>query len=130
MQLDHLTPGAAFRGTLPNAAVTVVSVERNGTDALTRTYRDSVGRVAEEILYRHVEQLPHQITAVYEAMLPLQPLRFLLADDLSAGKTIMAGLLIKDLIAQSDLKRCAPRSNQRPRVRALNHAAALLRPTA
>ena len=39
-----------------------------------------------------VEPLPHQITAVYEAMLPRQPLRFLLADDPGAGKTIMAGL--------------------------------------
>jgi hypothetical protein len=38
-----------------------------------------------------VEPLPHQITAVYEAMLPRQPLRFLLADDPGAGKTIMAG---------------------------------------
>jgi len=46
-----------------------------------------------------VEPLPHQITAVYEAMLPRQPLRFLLADDPGAGKTIMAGLLIKELIA-------------------------------
>jgi len=33
--------------------------------------------------------LPHQITAVYEEMLPRQPLRFLLADDPGAGKTIM-----------------------------------------
>ena len=37
-----------------------------------------------------VEPLPHQITAVYEAMLPRSPLRFLLADDPGAGKTIMA----------------------------------------
>ena len=53
-----------------------------------------------------VDPLPHQITAVYEAMLPRQPLRFLLADDPGAGKTIMAGLLIKELIARGDLKRC------------------------
>ncbi len=53
-----------------------------------------------------VEPLPHQITAVYEAMLPRQPLRFLLADDPGAGKTIMAGLLIKELIARGDLQRC------------------------
>ena len=33
-----------------------------------------------------VEPLPHQVTAVYEAMLPRQPLRFLLADDPGAGK--------------------------------------------
>jgi superfamily II DNA or RNA helicase len=53
-----------------------------------------------------VDPLPHQITAVYEEMLPRQPLRFLLADDPGAGKTIMAGLLIKELIARGDLRRC------------------------
>jgi SNF2 family DNA or RNA helicase len=53
-----------------------------------------------------VDPLPHQITAVYESMLPRQPLRFLLADDPGAGKTIMAGLLIKELIARGDLQRC------------------------
>ncbi|MEX1027219.1 MAG: helicase-related protein [Candidatus Paceibacterota bacterium] len=53
-----------------------------------------------------VEPLPHQITAVYDEMLTRQPLRFLLADDPGAGKTIMAGLLIKELIVRGDLKRC------------------------
>ncbi|MCD6308052.1 MAG: DEAD/DEAH box helicase, partial [Candidatus Latescibacteria bacterium] len=53
-----------------------------------------------------VEPLPHQITAVYEDMIPRQPLRFLLADDPGAGKTIMTGLLIKELIARGDLRRC------------------------
>src|SRR5262249_60779418 len=53
-----------------------------------------------------VDPLPHQITAVYDEMLPRQPLRFLLADDPGAGKTIMTGLLIKELIARGDLKRC------------------------
>lgn len=54
----------------------------------------------------NLEPLPHQITAVYEEMLPRQPLRFLLADDPGAGKTIMAGLLIKELIVRGDLHRC------------------------
>lgn len=53
-----------------------------------------------------VDPLPHQISAVYAEMLPRQPLRFLLADDPGAGKTIMAGLLMKELIARSDLERC------------------------
>ena len=53
-----------------------------------------------------LDPLPHQITAVYEAMLPRQPLRFLLADDPGSGKTIMAGLLIKELIVRGDLQRC------------------------
>ncbi|MCK6484524.1 MAG: SNF2-related protein [Phycisphaerae bacterium] len=53
-----------------------------------------------------VEPLPHQITAVYGEMLSRQPLRYLLADDPGAGKTIMTGLLIKELIARGDLQRC------------------------
>ncbi|QDK44631.1 RNA helicase [Bdellovibrio sp. ZAP7] len=53
-----------------------------------------------------VRPLPHQISAVYESMLPRQPLRFLLADDPGAGKTVMAGLLIKELLARGDLQRC------------------------
>src|ERR1700738_3569015 len=50
--------------------------------------------------------LPHQIMAGCEAMLPRQPLRFLLADDPGAGKTIMAGLFMRELIARGDLHRC------------------------
>lgn len=53
----------------------------------------------------NVEPLPHQISAVYEAMLPKQPLRFVLADDPGAGKTIMAGLLIKELLMRADAQR-------------------------
>lgn len=53
----------------------------------------------------NVEPLPHQITAVYEAMLPRQPLRFVLADDPGAGKTIMAGLYIRELIMRADARR-------------------------
>ena len=53
-----------------------------------------------------IEALPHQITAVYGEMLPRQPLRFLLADDPGVGKTIMAGLLIKELLIRGDLERC------------------------
>ena len=50
-----------------------------------------------------VDPLPHQITAVYGEMLTRQPLRFLLADDPGAGKTIMAGLLIKELLVRANL---------------------------
>lgn len=154
MKLEDLTPGTSVQGILPHAAVTVVSVQWHGSEALTLVYRDVSGRVADELLFRHdearleivehgrpwsfdgdgaafrlvaeahrirlahlfdpllavhtslVEPLPHQITAVYEAMLPRQPLRFLLADDPGAGKTIVAGLLIKELMARGDLQRC------------------------
>jgi len=53
----------------------------------------------------NVDPLPHQITAVYESMLPRQPLRFVLADDPGAGKTIMAGLYIRELIMRADSRR-------------------------
>lgn len=53
----------------------------------------------------NVDALPHQITAVYESMLPRQPLRFVLADDPGAGKTIMAGLYIRELFMRADARR-------------------------
>ena len=154
MKLEDIRSQAVLRGILSDALVTVVSVQRYGSEALELTYKTPSGKVANELLYRHdearleivelgrpwsfdgdgalfrlvseaqrirlahlfdpllavhtsvVEPLPHQITAVYEAMLPRQPLRFLLADDPGAGKTIMAGLLIKELIARGDLQRC------------------------
>src|ERR1044071_7515403 len=153
-KLEDVQPSASFRGILPDALVTVVSVQWFGSEALELTYKDAAGKLGSELLYRHdeprlaiaelgrpwsfdgdgalfrlvseahrirlahlfdpvlavhtsiVDPLPHQITAVYESMLPRQPLRFLLADDPGAGKTIMAGLLMKELIARGDLQRC------------------------
>ncbi|NMB74745.1 MAG: DUF3883 domain-containing protein [Myxococcales bacterium] len=153
-RLEDLKPQAVIKGIVPDAFVTVVSVQWYGSDAVELTYKDPAGKVANQLLYRHdeprlevgevgrpwsfegdgllfrlvseanrirlaylfdpvlavhtslVDPLPHQITAVYETMLPRQPLRFLLADDPGAGKTIMAGLLIKELMARGDLKRC------------------------
>ena len=154
MKLEQLQVNAAVRGIIPDALVTVVSVQWFGSEALELTYKTASGKVANELIYRHdeprlelvelgrpwsfdgdgalfrlvseaqrirlahlfdpvlavhtsvVDPLPHQITAVYESMLPRQPLRFLLADDPGAGKTIMAGLLIKELIVRGDLQRC------------------------
>ena len=45
-----------------------------------------------------IDPLPHQVEAVYKYLLPLPNIRFLLADDTGAGKTIMTGLLIKELM--------------------------------
>ena len=53
-----------------------------------------------------IRTLPHQIEAVYLRMLPQPRLRFLLADDPGAGKTIMAGLLIKELKLREAIDRC------------------------
>ena len=72
---------------------------------VSEAHRIRLAHLFDPVLAVHtsiVDPLPHQITAVYEAMLPRQPLRFLLADDPGAGKTIMAGLLIKELIARGD----------------------------
>jgi len=52
-----------------------------------------------------IRTLPHQIEAVYQAMLPQPRLRFLLADDPGAGKTIMAGLLLKELKLRGAVER-------------------------
>ncbi len=76
---------------------------------VSEAYRIRMAYLFDPYLAIHtslVEPLPHQITAVYEKMLPRLPLRFLLADDPGAGKTIMAGLLIKELKARGDLERC------------------------
>ncbi|KAF0183099.1 MAG: SNF2 family DNA/RNA helicase [Nitrospirae bacterium] len=76
---------------------------------VSEAHRIHLAHLFDPVLAVHtsmVEPLPHQITAVYESMLPRQPLRFLLADDPGAGKTIMAGLLIKELIVRGDLHRC------------------------
>jgi len=76
---------------------------------VSEAHRIRLAHLFDPVLAVHTSQvdpLPHQITAVYEAMLPRQPLRFLLADDPGAGKTIMAGLLMRELIVRGDLKRC------------------------
>jgi superfamily II DNA or RNA helicase len=76
---------------------------------VSEALRISMAYLFDPLLAVHtslVEPLPHQITAVYEDMLTRQPLRFLLADDPGAGKTIMAGLLIRELLARGDLHRC------------------------
>ncbi|MGD0769928.1 MAG: helicase-related protein [Tepidisphaeraceae bacterium] len=152
--LEEITRGSMVRGILPDGIVTINDVRWIGTVAIEVTYKDSAGRLGNELLYRDreptleiaevgrpwsfdgdaalfrllseanrirlaylfdpllavhtslVDPLPHQITAVYGEMLSRQPLRFLLADDPGAGKTIMAGLLIKELLVRGDLQRC------------------------
>jgi SNF2 family DNA or RNA helicase len=76
---------------------------------VSEAHRINLAHLFDPLLAIHtsmVDPLPHQITAVYGEMLPRQPLRFLLADDPGAGKTIMAGLLIKELLIRGDLHRC------------------------
>ena len=153
-RLEDVTLGASVSGLAGNAPVSVVAVRWHGTNALTVTFRNNAGNVAEQILYREdeerlnvedgslpwsfdadanllrlaseayrinlahlfdpylavhtseIEPLPHQISAVYQEMLPRLPLRYILADDPGAGKTIMTGLFMKELLIRGDLKRC------------------------
>ncbi len=153
LKLEDIKKDAQVRGIQPNEIVRIVQTEPVGTDALTVYYKDSQGKLSEQMLFRtdeanlqlaqdgrqwafdapgadfklgleayrisqaalfdpmmavhtsNVEPLPHQISAVYEVMLPKQPLRFVLADDPGAGKTIMAGLLIRELLMRADAKR-------------------------
>ncbi len=75
----------------------------------SEAYRIHLAYLFDPLIAVHtslVEPLPHQITAVYETMLGKQPLRYLLADDPGAGKTIITGLLIKELFIRGDLRRC------------------------
>ncbi|MDD3182288.1 MAG: helicase-related protein [Alphaproteobacteria bacterium] len=71
-------------------------------------YRINLAHLFDPMMAIHtsnVEPLPHQITAVYESMLPRQPLRYVLADDPGAGKTIMAGLFVRELLMRADARR-------------------------
>lgn len=76
---------------------------------VSEAYRIHLAHIFDPLLAIHtslIEPLPHQITAVYDEMLTRQPLRYLLADDPGAGKTIMAGLLIRELLVRGDVRRC------------------------
>ncbi len=76
---------------------------------VSEAYRIRLAHLFDPMLAVHtslIEPLPHQITAVYGEMLPRQPLHYLLADDPGAGKTIMTGLFLKELLMRGDLKRC------------------------
>lgn len=87
------------------------SFDADGTQMklASEAYRIGLAHLFDPYLAVHtssVEPFPHQISAVYQEMLPKMPLRYILADDPGAGKTIMTGLYIKELIARGDLKRC------------------------
>lgn len=97
--LELVSPGQTWQLDADGAKFRLVS----------EAYRIRLAHLFDPMLAVHtsvIEPLPHQITAVYGEMLPRQPLRYLLADDPGAGKTIMAGLFIRELLIRGDLKRC------------------------
>ncbi len=120
LQLIYRTPDGGMKerllGSADAASISVATVERpfsfDGDGAAFQlaceAKRIDLAFLFDPMMAVHtsnVEALPHQITGVYESMLPCQPLRFLLADDPGAGKTIMAGLYIRELIMRADARR-------------------------
>ncbi|MEJ5222171.1 MAG: helix-turn-helix domain-containing protein, partial [Tepidiforma sp.] len=81
----------------PRKLAAVVEAERLAFGFLTNS------AFATEL--SRIDALPHQRLAVYERMLPQPRLRFLLADDAGAGKTIMAGLYISEMLARGLIRR-------------------------
>lgn len=54
-RLEDLKQGASVKGILPDCLVTVVNVQWFGSEALELTYKDSSGKLASELVYRHDE---------------------------------------------------------------------------
>ncbi len=99
----------AFLEIVSNSAPWSFNAPSDKFRMVSEAYRIRLAYIFDPMMAVHtsmIEPLPHQITAVYDSMLPRQPLRFVLADDPGAGKTIMAGLLIKELAIRGDVKRC------------------------
>jgi superfamily II DNA or RNA helicase len=120
VQLIYRTPDGVMKerllGRADEATIATASVERpfsfDGDGAAFQlsceAKRIDLAFLFDPMMAVHssnVDPLPHQITAVYESLLPRQPLRFVLADDPGAGKTIMAGLYIRELIMRADSHR-------------------------
>lgn len=93
----------------------IVFVEQGSYDGDSHKFRLAIEALRLGLAYEYdpyfslsiarVDPLPHQLEAVYDYFLKLPRIRFLLADDPGAGKTIMAGLLIKELKARGLVKR-------------------------
>ena len=96
VELTSTPPGLDFTGS-PQAVRAVVEGERL---SFGHMFNSAFGTEIS-----HIDPLPHQRIAVYEHMLKQFPLRFLLADDAGAGKTIMSGLYIREMKARRLIKR-------------------------
>ncbi|OQC13496.1 MAG: RNA polymerase-associated protein RapA [Lentisphaerae bacterium ADurb.Bin082] len=91
-----------FEGDPESVKLVVDSVRLRNGHLFNKAYGLELSRVVP---------LPHQRIAVYEHLLPVSPLRFLLADDAGAGKTIMAGLYILEMLNRGRIHRvliCCP----------------------
>src|SRR5271170_701383 len=120
LQVVYKTPDGTLKdrllGRVDEASIALATTERpwafdgNGEDfkLAVEAKRIDLAFLFDPMMAVHtsnVDALPHQITAVYDAMLPRMPLRYVLADDPGAGKTIMAGLYMRELIMRADARR-------------------------
>jgi superfamily II DNA or RNA helicase len=99
---------AALLDNLPETEIAKISVDGDKLRLLIESARIRLAYTHDRqfaVSLSAIRTLPHQIEAVYQKMLPQPRLRFLLADDPGAGKTIMAGLLIKELKLRQAVER-------------------------
>ena len=95
-ELPSAAPGLDFSAD-PNAVVAVAEAHRLAHGHLfNRAFATETSRI---------DPLPHQRIAVYGHMLDQSPLRFLLADDAGAGKTIMTGLYVREMLSRRLIRR-------------------------
>ena len=84
------------------------SADPNAVSAVAEAHRLAYGHLFNTAFATEtslIDPLPHQRIAVYEQMLKQQPLRFLLADDAGAGKTIMTGLYVREMLSRRLIRR-------------------------
>ena len=84
------------------------SADCEGVAALAEAHRLTYGHLFNAAFATEtslIDPLPHQRIAVYQRMLGQTPLRFLLADDAGAGKTIMTGLYIREMLSRRRIRR-------------------------
>ena len=84
------------------------SADPNVVSAIAEAHRLSYGHLLNPVFASEtslIDPLPHQRLAVYNHMLQQSPLRFLLADDAGAGKTIMTGLYVREMLTRRLLRR-------------------------
>ena len=94
--------------TLQNLSNLNFSADPEGVSVLAEAHRLACGHLFNPVFASEtslIDPLPHQRLAVYERMLQQSPLRFLLADDAGAGKTIMTGLYVREMLARRLLRR-------------------------
>ena len=103
---------AELKASAPAGAASAVSAQTSALDFTSTP--EAVAAIVEATRLAHghlfnpafateissIDPLPHQRIAVYEHMLKQSPLRFLLADDAGAGKTIMTGLYLREIMAR------------------------------